>query len=121
MKKDSEVRDPKVLLETAAEISVKLKSLLTQALSHFTVYSRLRNGAFRSLPPSEPSFCLHMGGPDVREITQTFAAVMGGGWVEPMKFPGFDLTHQNTFDLYCQLRVYYLQLPPQSPEFATSC
>ena len=36
-------------------------------------------GILRSFPPSEPSFCLHMGGPDVREIRQTFAAVMGGG------------------------------------------
>lgn len=53
-------------------------------------------------------------GPDVGEIKQTFAAVMVagrvcvGGWVEPMRFPSFDLTHQNTFDFYCWLRFYCL-------------
>lgn len=44
-----------------------------------------------------------------------------GSWAEPMRFPGFDLTHQSTFDFYCRLRVYYLQLLPQSLEFAASC
>lgn len=84
---------------------------------------RLRNGAFRSFPLSEPSFCLHMGGPDVREIRETFAAVTGRGrgWVEPMRFPGFDATHQNTFDFYWWLGVCYPQLHLQSWEFATSC
>ena len=73
------------------------------------ILKRLRNEAFRSFPHSDPSFCLHMGWPDVREIKQTFAAVEGEvGRVEPLRFPSFDLTHQNTLDFYCWLRVYCL-------------
>lgn len=110
-------------LETAVQISVKLKSPNSGSVPFHCILKAEKWGILRSFPPSEPSFCLHMGEPDVREIRQTFAAVMGGEgcWVELMRFPGFALTHQNTFDFYCRLRVYYLQLPPQSLEFAPSC
>ena len=70
---------------------MKLKKYIfpnSVSVPFYYILKRLRNEAFRSFPHSDPSFCLHMGWPDVREIKQTFAAVEGEvGRVEPLRFP----------------------------------